>query len=291
MSPRIFDYLSMGTGWAVTIWDSVSDEEFLRWKDEIIEMSHSFDETYSRFIKSSLVWQLAEGPGIYTVPADFVKMLRLYLSLYLPTGGKLNPLIGFTISDLGYDENYSLVPKGEIRSTPDLLGAVTILSDTEIELKDKVLFDLGALGKGYFVDRVGDFLKEKGLKHFLVNGSGDIFYQGSDFLRVGLEDPDDRSKVIGQILIDHGGLCASGVNRRRWDKYHHVIDPTQNSSTTGLLAVWVWAENAALADALASCLFFVSPEELVGVVPHFEYCLMNDERRIKKSAGFTADFF
>lgn len=284
-----FAYESMGTSWSVTIWDKVSNDDLNLWSKEIQKRSEDFDQTYSRFIKSSLVWQIASGPGIYSVPSDFMEMLNIYFSLYLSSDRKLNPLIGFTISDLGYDADYSLVPKEKIRSTPDLLETVKIINEQQIQVDKTVLFDFGALGKGYFVDQIHSFLQSKGLVHFLVNGSGDIRYCGPTSLRVGLEDPEDETKVIGKILIKQGGLCASGVNRRAWDKYHHVVDPSRNSSTEGLLASWVWAETAVWADALASCLFFVPPEK-ISLVP-FEYCLMNTQRLIKKSADFTADFF
>jgi len=286
---RFLSYQSMGTIWSITIWDKITNEDFDLWSNEIKNKSEIFDQTYSRFIKNSLVWDIASGPGVYSVPTDFIQMLNIYFSLYLPSDRKLNPLIGFTISDLGYDADYRLVPKEKIRVTPDLLETVEIISDSQIRVNKTVLFDFGALGKGYFVDQIYSFLVSKGLKHILVNGSGDIRYCGPTALRVGLEDPEDEKKVIGKILINEGGFCASGINRRVWDKYHHVIDPSQNSSVDGLLASWVWASTTVWADALASCLFFVPPEK-ISLIP-FEYCLMNTERLIKKSADFTADFF
>ena len=64
---------------------------------------------------------------------------------------------------------------------------------------------------------------------------------------------------------------------------------TQNS-TEGIVATWVIAPTCALADALASAFFFVSPEELADIYV-CEYALMNTEGKIKKSAGFAADLF
>ncbi|MBI2024023.1 FAD:protein FMN transferase [Candidatus Giovannonibacteria bacterium] len=100
-----FSYESMGTRWEIAIWDPHLEA---RLSNKIIEKSKEFDNLYSRFIKDSLVWKIAENPGKHEVPADLVKMLRLYEELYLPSEKKLNPLIGFAISDLGYDAEYSL---------------------------------------------------------------------------------------------------------------------------------------------------------------------------------------
>jgi FAD:protein FMN transferase len=306
-------YESMGTSWEISIWDEVSDEEMDIFKKEIFDMSDNFDKTYSRFIRSSLVWKIAESAGVYEVPKDFVNMLKMYMDLYELSEKKLNPLIGFTISDLGYDDVYSLKEKADIRPTPDLFETVEILEGLEghlssssfkIKTTQPVLFDFGALGKGYFVDKISEYLKNKSLKRFLVNGSGDIYYSGGTGagvgakekipITVGLEHPSDQTKVIGTTEIKEGSMCASGINRRKWGEYHHVIDPLTSRSTPtkrGIVAVWVIAHSATLADALASCLFFVQPERLLekGIV--FDYVIMNADNLIKKSEGWKGELF
>ena len=280
----------MGTGWEITIWEEIPSSNFENIKGEVMQICKNFDETYSRFKETSLVWEIAREKGVYTVPEDFMLMLQMYMKLYPLSQKKLNPLIGFTISDLGYDKDYSLTPKNEIRKTPDLFDTVKILSGTQIETKEKILFDFGALGKGYAVDKVSNYLKERGLKKFMVNGSGDIYYFGEGQISVGLEDPDDKTKVIGKIEMAKGAMCASGTNRRKWRDYHHVIDPETSLSTKGVVATWVISDSTALSDALASCLFFVPPENLKEKFS-FEYCILNEERKIKNSAGFNAEFF
>lgn len=282
---RDFRYSSMGTEWNISFFETLDESRFASVRDDIMHMSEEFDRTYSRFIKSSLVWNIAANAGTYTVPEDFIRMLRWYVALYEASDRKLNPLIGFTISDMGYDADYSLVPREVIRDTPDLSAAVRIIDDSHIETMVPVLFDFGALGKGFFVDRIASYLQGCSVSHFLVDGSGDIYYAGPGAISAGLEDPRDESKVIGVVAMQEGAMCASGVNRRRWNTYHHVIDPQTNESTQGILATWVLAPHATMADALASCLFFVAPDALATAYP-FEYCVMNDEGLIKKSAGF-----
>lgn len=300
-------YESMGTSWEISIWNEISDEELAVLNKEIFEMSDTFDKTYSRFIRSSLVWKIAESAGVYEVSEDFINMLKMYMDLYEPSGKKLNPLVGFTISDLGYDDVYSLKEKSDIRPTPDLFDTVEILDGLEghlsrfkIKTNQTVLFDFGALGKGYFVDKISDYLKNKGLKRFLVSGSGDIYYSGGIGdeekipITVGLEHPNDSTQVIGTTEMTEGSMCASGINRRKWGESHHVIDPSTSSSTSiekGILAVWVITRSATLADALASCLFFVPPEKLFEKGLVFEYVIMNTDNLIKKSEGWKGDLF
>jgi len=293
---KSFSYNSMGTSWKVTIWDRISEEEFMQIREQIIKDSNDFDETYSRFIKTSLVWEIARKDGKYKVPKHFMAMLDWYRKLYLVSDRKLNPLIGFTISDLGYDADYTLQTKENIRPTPDFEKTIRVIDDSTIETTEPVLFDFGALGKGYFVDVISNYLRARGIKRFLTDGSGDIFHEGNgEKIRAGLEDPRDATKAIGVIELTQGSLCASGINRRKWGKYNHVIDPDRAQSVNkNILAVWVLSDRAVLSDALATCLFFSDPEELriklLGKLD-FEYLILNNEFKIKQSAGFKAELF
>lgn len=285
-----FVYESMGTKWKISIGEDLSLEKFKELEEKVVKASQDFDRTYSRFIPQSLISRIATQTGTLEVPNDLVKMLRLYFELYPLTDKKLNPLIGHTISDLGYDATYTLVPKTEVRKTPDLLETIRIIDGTHLGIKEPVLIDLGALGKGYFVDRIAELLEKEGITQYLVDGSGDIRYRGEEKIRVGLEDPRDATKVVGMLDMSTSSMASSGTNRRQWGKYHHVIDPHTSVSTEGIMATWVTAPTCAIADALASAFFFVSPEEIADTYA-YEYAIMNSEGRVKRSLGFKAEFY
>lgn len=290
MKPASFAYESMGTHWEVSIWDPLEKDHLQKLKQEIIAMSEVFDNTYSRFIPTSLVSQISSQTGTVEVPEDFIHMLKLYEQFFKVSQKKVNPLIGNTLSDMGYDQNYSLKKKKAIHHTPDLLETVTIIDGTHIKIKEPVLFDFGGLGKGYFVDKITQFLLKNNLRQILVNGSGDINYQGDTPITVGLEHPRDTTKVIGTLEFSRGAMCSSATNRRAWGEYHHIIDPITRSSPSEILAAWVTTDAAALADGLTTALFFVPPEQFL---PHynFEYLLLNKDLKVKRSSGFKAVLF
>lgn len=289
--PRAFSYESMGTHWKITIWDAVDIALLRDIEQEVQSASAAFDRTYSRFIATSLVWELSRARGIVEVPGDLVDMLKLYKSLYDASGGACTPLVGFTLCDLGYDAEYSLVPKKTIRPVPRWEDAIAIVDDTHITLQASVLLDLGALGKGFFVDRIAEILDRYHLRHFLVDGSGDVYYRTpGETITVGLEHPGDTTKVIGTIAMGEGAMCSSAGNRRAWGSYHHTINPHTLLSPQEIIATWVLAKNAALADGLATCLSLVAPEQMSPVGP-FEYCLLNHQYQVKRSEGFRAELF
>ena len=281
---------ALGTQWAISIWDDISADRFATLVAEVVDLVQKFDGLYSRFLADSLITDLSKKTGEFEVPADLVAMLQLYEKIHATTKGKINPCIGNALSDAGYDADYSFAEK-EIRPTPRLEDALTILDATHIELHKKVLLDLGALGKGYLIDLAYQHLQSQGTRRFLVDGSGDIRYASeSEPIVCGLEHPLDPMLAIGTLTITSGSLCASAINRRAWGKgRNHYIDPDTGESPTDMIATWAYADSAFLADALASALFFSPPEDLSEFA--FEYAILTKDFIRKNSAGFSAEFF
>lgn len=290
--PRLHEYEAMGTHWKITILDDITLETFTALIIEIEEKTKQFDEMFSRFKKTSFVWAIAEVKGIVEVPHEFMEMLTWYMKIYEPSNKKINPSVGYALSDTGYDAEYSLKARDVIRRVPDLFESVNIIDATHIELHEKILFDFGALGKGYFVDVIQHLLQRKGLNHFLVDGSGDIFYEGNgESIAVGLEHPEDATKIIGVTHMKHGAMASSGIYKRSWGEYHHYLDPHALVSPRDIIAVWVLADSAVVADMVASALFFVPPENILDAGISFEYCILNHEYKVKKSEGFSVELY
>ncbi len=290
MNPHKFNYESMGTHWEITIWDKLSKKKLSQLEEKITRDSNSFDKTYSRFKVNSLVTKISGQKGVIKVPRDFTKMLELYFDLYKLSEKTISPLVGQALSEMGYDPAYSMIASGKIKKVPDLIRSVSIIDSAHINAKKPLLFDFGALGKGYFVDKIAGYLIKEEVKRFLVNGSGDIYYQGEQSIKVGLEHPLDATKVIGSIEMTTGAMCASAGNRRKWGKVHHIINPNTLKPARDITATWVLSDTTALSDALSTCLFFVAPENFEKKYK-FEYLILNREMRVKRSKGFNAELY
>ena len=286
----VFNYEQMGTFWKVTLYEKLSPQAVETLERDIKEKLVNFDNLFSRFKKTSFVYELSKKVGVVEVPSDLVTILRIYKEVYLLSEKRFTPCIGSLMEDIGYDSEYSLVSKSQKRDVPDFEEVVHIIDDTHIELKESVLFDIGAVGKGYCVDLISSHLRSLGHTEFLVDGSGDIVFESKEgVIQSGLEHPEDSTKVIGVVPMTKGAMCSCATNRRAWGEYSHYIDPTTKESPQTVIATWVLTEKAAYADALSSLLFFVAPEALADF--SFEYCIMNNENKIKKSPGFQATFF
>lgn len=280
-------HLAMGSPWEVDIWDAHIPD---RVTENVINYLDTFNATYSRFSDTSLIAKLSQQAGRHTVPTDFVNMMRMLMKLNDVSEGKINPLIGQSLSDAGYDKNYSLKERDTIAQTPLLSDVVKIIDDQTIELARPALIDLGAIGKGYAVDALVELLQGMGVQSCVVNGSGDMRHVGMSEFIVGLEHPDDATKVIGTTKLLNSAIASSGSNRRAWRSFHHILDPETNTSPEYIRASWVRARTATEADLIATALFLVPPEQLFGSYD-FEYLLLNHELRVKKSVGWTGELF
>ena len=223
------------------------------------------------------------------LPADASPMLALYRDLYERTDGLFTPLVGGMLSDAGYDAQYSLRQKKELEAAPSWDGTFE-WNGSELDMKKPALLDFGAAGKGYLFDLVAEVLEETEIFEYCIDAGGDILQKGRSAIRVGLEDPENFGKAVGVCELHNGSICGSAGNRRAWGEFTHIIDPKKLSSPKGILAVWVAAKTAMVADALATCLFFVQAESLAGFYD-FEYVIVRSDRTLERSPNFPGEAF
>lgn len=297
-SPFKFQFEAFGTVLEIRVLDNVSPIMRKKLKTEIFDYTVYFDESLSRFKKDSIVSKISQKAGRYKVSTELVELLRIYEIFFELTDGSMNPLIGNTISDLGYDAIYTLKRKDTVQPTPSLKEILKILNDTEIEVTEKVVIDIGAIGKGYWVDKVSEILERHNIKNYIINGSGDIYYKTNQegpesYLQVELEN-------TGKVSIKNEAICGSGIDKRNWtvdqnDILHHVIDAKTSLPTSKIASTWVKVRSTNLpttyADALATALFFVPPKILESKF-EFEFLIIDSKIENKKilfSKNFNAN--
>jgi thiamine biosynthesis lipoprotein len=143
--------------------------------------------------------------------------------------------------------------------------------DHTIELKaDGIRIDLGAIGKGYAADKMGQVLGEWGIKAALISaGQSSILPigvpEGLPGWPLTLSDPSDYSQVLEKIHLLGLSMSASGLR-----KGPHIINPRSGKSAKRKLGAWATAKTAAEADALSTA-FMVMPVNKVKT-----YCAAHD---------------
>lgn len=117
--------------------------------------------------------------------------------------------------------------------------------------------DLSGIGKGFAADRVGERLRQLGVREFAFELGGEVVAGGGDW-PVEIERPITGVREISRTLtLRNRGLATSG-------NYHqpgHIIDPrTGQPVKRPPSSVTVIAADCATADAWATALFVLGPD-------------------------------
>jgi thiamine biosynthesis lipoprotein len=254
----------------------------------VTERVTRFDRDWSRFRSDSRIAALAK-PGLHRLADDAGPLLDFYRELFGATAGRVTPLVGRTLEALGYDAAYRLRAADEIPAVPAWDEAVA-WDGEYLDVVTPVVLDVGAAGKGYLVDLVSDLLTEAGIDEHIVDASGDLRTRAVP-MRIALEHPLDPRKAVGVAELPDGAFCASATTRRAWgDGLHHVLDPATGLPTRGVLATWVIAPTALVADGIATALFFdVDPEFVAREATAF--ARMIDDGSVDVSSDFPGEMF
>jgi FAD:protein FMN transferase len=133
--------------------------------------------------------------------------------------------------------------------------------------QDGARLDLGAIGKGYAVDRMAEVLSEWEIPHALVHGGFSSVlalepppHEDGWPLTFRAPGPGD-DRVLARVSARQRAFSASGVR-----KGDHILDPRTGRPVRGRAAAWVALRGetgdspAAVADALSTA-FMIQPEE------------------------------
>lgn len=131
---------------------------------------------------------------------------------------------------------------------------------------------LNGIAQGYITDRVADILRNAGIDDVLVE-MGETRALGRHPSgrpwTVGLADPRQPDRSLRRCALADAALASSGGYGTRFDaagRYHHIFDPATGDSARHVSAASVRAPRATVADALATALAVLPPEQAAGVL-------------------------
>lgn len=228
------------------------------------EVLADVDRACSRFRPDSELLTLApDTDGWSRLSPTLADLLRVALEAAVQTDGALDPTIGATLVDLGYDRDIRLL-------TDDRTSVVTVvrrptgwrslrLEDTRVWMPPGTQLDLGATAKAVAADRCARAVAQRLDTGVLVSLGGDIATAGrgpEGGWQVTVQDL--SSDVPQQIsLFDGAAIATSSTARRTWRRdgqvVHHLIDPTTARPATGRWrSVTVVAPDCARANTVAT---------------------------------------
>lgn len=219
-----------------------------------------------------------EGSEWFPVSADTALVVTTALEVGQQTAGLFDVTVGPLVNLWGFgtDAHRNAVPTDEqLAAARERVGQQFLqarqMPPALRKLRPGVYVDLSAIAKGFAVDQVAEVCDRQHLTAYLVEIGGEVRARGrrpgGSWWRIGIEQPLDGARAIGRVLeLDDRSLATSGDYRNFFtvdgQRYSHEIDPrTGRPVTHSLASVSVLADNCMLADALATALMIMGPEQ------------------------------
>lgn len=269
--------------------------------DRIEELNHLMsdyidDSELNRLSRSSGTGQAMKiSPELFEVLAESVVISEMSGGLFDVTIGPYTKLWRAVRMEpepqLPYDE--------EIRERGERVGYQYMVLNEEkrtVELKvPDMQLDLGGIAKGYASEEAIKVLCEYGICSALVDGGGDISMGESPPGRSGWEvaiplkvGEDETTHIM--LSMSEKTVTTSGDMFQFIEidgtRYSHILNPKTGLGATEQIQATVLADEGMYADALASVLTLMNPEEGVEFINRLKnteaYIMMRDENGIKE---------
>lgn len=210
-------------------------------KDCYLKLEH-FAQRFTVNQSHSELMNVNNNAGIrpVRVKADLYALIKSAQAVSMDNSNPFNIAIGPLIKAwrIGFSDA-KLPTDRELMTKLDIVDPSHIVLDdlyqTIFLTKPGMEIDLGAIAKGYFADRIKEYLVSQDVKHGYINLGGNVLtigYAPNNALRawnVGVQDPlSPRGDVCRIVPLREQSMVTSGINERYYEqdglRYHHLLD-------------------------------------------------------------------
>lgn len=218
---------------------------------------------------------------------DLFQLLLLAKKIHTQTNKAFDITAGPLIKAWGF-----LQRKGKTPTPEKLTKAFACCGMDNVEFHEReckirfqipdVEINLGAIGKGWAIDKAVELIELEGVENFLIHGGhSSVRSCGERGLTeqntpskgwpVGLRHPLLREKRIGTITLKNKALGTSGSGTQffieKGRKIGHILDPRSGQPANSVLSATILADTAAEADALATAAYILGPRHIDQFAP------------------------
>lgn len=253
------------------------------------------DLSYSRFRSGNLLTEINTKVNEWqTVNGELFYLLKAAYEISEKTDWAFDLGVKEVLENWGYDANYSFKEKDKTNGDGgDKSKSFELGPDNLVKLFRTI--ELGGLGKGYALDLM--VKKLAAFENFCVDAGGDIFAKGMPKddtpWRIFFEHPKNINEAMGEVEVDGFFLASSNPLKRKWAKYHHLVDPKTNLPANKMLAVYIQADSGLMADAYSTALFVLGFDKAVNLLEQLpiEAMLVSSEGQIFRTKNFKGELY
>lgn len=263
---------AMGAVFEIAAYDS-SPERASAAMDKALDEVVRLDNMLSNFKPESDLSRMNRAAHFHSVkvPPDLYRVMEQALLYSRVSGGMFDVSVAPVV-----DLWKAAMDGGPAPTAEQLEKARECVGYRKIELNppDRIVFhsgcmriDLGAIGKGYAVDRAAEILRASGISRAMIDAGGSTFYaignppeQKSWTVR--LRDPSghlDPSVALRDNSVSTSEQTA--VSELHGEAPGHIVVPRSGEPLRTGYAVSVVAKSATASDALSTMLLLLGPEQ------------------------------
>ena len=241
--------------------------------DAALNEAVRLDGIMSNYKPESELSRLNRSAGFHQEPvsADLYRVIEEALKYSELSQGKFDITVGPLV------DYWKAVMRGERTNSSSevekLRGCtgyekVALIPPNRVEFRSDCLrIDVGAIGKGYAVDRMAQVLQSNGISSAFINAGGSTIYglgtpPGEPGWRVRLRDPSGKSEP--EVVLHDSSVSTSEQSARDVlgdNQAGHIIDPETGEPIKMSAAISAVAATGTDSDALSTTLLLLGPSE------------------------------
>ena len=238
------------------------------------------EDLLSKYRSDSEISRLNRA-GKLKVSAETFALLKTCKEFSAATDGAFDVSVGALVDLWGFtDKKFRVPSEQEIAAALAKVGSEKIVlnvSDGTVEFSSPGLkIDLGAVAKGYALDRAIEKIKQAGINSCLINAGGEVYCLGNNRGRpwkVAIKNPRGKG-VVGFLELHDAAVATSGDYEQYFiaqnKRYAHILDPrTGYPAQKAVEAVTIIADSGLTADVLATAVCVVGAEKAEALVKKY----------------------
>lgn len=250
--------------------------------EEIFLELKRIENIFSRYMCGSEIYKLNQNAIHSPIKVDneVFQLIARSLEFSKLTHGAFDISVAQAVEFWRLAEDKNTLPaENEIKELKAKIGYQNIVIDSAERSiyfsRPEMQVDVGALAKGYGLDKAATLIKAKGIGGVQINLGGNIYVLDGRPHIIGIRNPLFPDEIATTVSLRNGSISTSANYERFFTignkRFGHLLNPlTGCPAESDILSASVIGEDAALADALSTALFVLGFKKAKALLKDFQ---------------------